>query len=371
MTLRIARVVPSLPPMDRAYGYYVTFHMLTKAQEELGDEVTFFCHSPPNAAGQQGFEAGFPLSSPMLGDFYLGAQLARVVQGFDIIHAHARSGLPYGLLRQDGPPLIVHLHGLPYSVTDPFNSAHGLSRLRHSGDLKAYLSYRAMIGRADHVVCYCRGLAKRVVQVFKLDPGRVSYVDNGIEPALFSGRNSAREELNLGDEPVLIYVGRFSAIKGVYQLLEAMPKLLARLPELKIIFLGCPKQSLEYLVSRFPQNILVVPHVHHSRISAYYRAADAHIAITLIYGYQKTVLESLASGVPVVASDNPDNRRIIGNAGVYVDPLNIDEIVSGIETVMEYPRYRHNARRAPSTILARFTWASTAEKIQRIYDMVR
>ena len=216
------------------------------------------------------------------------------------------------------------------------------------------------------MITYCKGLADKVVELFDLDLGSVSWIDNGIDPSLFRTMEEGEVDVNFKGSPVILYVGRLSAVKGVYTLLRSLPNLVESLPEIRVVFLGCEAQPL--IDSELRGNVTFIPHVPHRNVAAYYRAADAHVALTQTYGYQKTVLESLACGVPVIATDNPDNRYVAGRAGVYIDPLNNNQLSDAVAQIAGETRLKQRAIRNSKRIRERFSWRKTAERIEAVYD---
>lgn len=360
MGLRIARVVPGFLPIKDAYGYYVTFAMLSKAQQDLGNEVTIF--SP--TSGPNAFDGGFDVTrvaNPPPAYFAFGSLLSRRLRNFDVIHGHARAALPLAALSV-GPPVVIHLHGLPYGITEQ-------SKAFDAHDATAFGYYRAFLRRADAVITYCESLRRKVIDLFRLDPGRVTHVPNGVQGEFFEGKDDARGELGLNEQPVVLYVGRFSEIKGIFEFLKSIPMILRRLPEVKVLFVGCNAKLPSYLARhRISGSCISVPHVPYDAMGRYYRSADVHVALSKVYGYQKTVLESIAAGTPVVSSDYPDSRTIAGRAGIYADPGDPSGIADAVCSALCDRRIKLEARIRSREILRNYTWSATARRLEMVYE---
>jgi len=360
MGLRIARVCPGFLPLEDGYGYYITFTMLSKAQAALGNDVTVFYPNGGRPFEEWGYTVN-PLRRSIPGFLFFNARLADKIQGFDIIHSHARAALPI-LSAKKRPPAIVHLHGLPYRATER-TSPTDLQ------DLRAYASYRLFLRKADHVITYCESLKRRVQSLFGLPADRVTYVPNGVDPALFKGNGDLKDQLGVEDSRVVLYVGRFSEIKGIFEFLESIPLIKQRVPNAKFLFVGCNSQLEKTLQGMgIREDCILVPHVPYNKVADYYRSADVHVALSKVYGYQKTVLESLASGTPVVVSDYPDGRDVVGHAGVPVDPSKPSDIARGVETVLQDRKIARWARSRSRLIRSSYTWKRSAESIQAVYD---
>ena len=82
------------------------------------------------------------------------------------------------------------------------------------------------------------------------------------------------------------------------------------------------------------------------------------------------IFEYMGAGIPVIASDFPLWRRIIGGAGCgfFVDPLKPGEIAKAIEYVLTHPREAEEmGRRGQAAVLKQFNWDSEAEKLVQLY----
>jgi glycosyltransferase involved in cell wall biosynthesis len=78
------------------------------------------------------------------------------------------------------------------------------------------------------------------------------------------------------------------------------------------------------------------------------------------------VLEALAAGIPVACSDIPPLREVAGDAALYFDPLNEDDIASGIERVMSDASLQERLATAGRERARGFTWRQSAEQTLKV-----
>jgi glycosyltransferase involved in cell wall biosynthesis len=291
------------------------------------------------------------------------AKLSKILMDTDVdlVHSHSRIGLPISRLGFKRIHL-AHLHGLPYSATE---AGYGTSTY----DLEAYAYMRAFLGEVDFVVCYCDGLARRVVELFGLSPSKVSVIYNGVDPRICHDGTDGpafRERIGADESPIVLFVGRAEPIKGTMEFLDSLPSIFREFPEASVVVMGTGWDRLLEGWSNHGR-ITVIPHLEHGKMGDAYRAADVHVAVTKVYGSQKTTIEAASCGTQVVATDNVDNRRILGDSGIYVDPTSPADISAGVIGAL---RNGSNARELHQTarrIKERYSWDASAAKCQRLY----
>ena len=376
----VARVVPGFAPIERAYGYYVGFNLLSRSQESLGNRVEI--HTPVN--GHLGHDDGsrentddgsilreidgFPCyihNTPRPSYLTFPAKLSRALMDSDIdlVHSHTRIGLPMSRLGFKRIHL-AHLHGLPYSATE---TGFGTSTY----DIEACTYIRAFLGEVDHVICYCDGLARRVVELFRLSPSKVSVIYNGVDPRIYrngtGGDTIFRESICSGSRPIVLFVGRAEPIKGTKEFLASLPEIFREIPDVSVVVVG---SGWDRLLGDWDGNgrVTVIPHLDYRKMGDIYRAADIHVALTKVYGSQKTTIEAASCGTPVVATDNIDNRKILGNCGFYVDPKNPEEISAGVISVLRNGCSQRELRHVAERVRGEFSWEAAALRCQQLYS---
>jgi glycosyltransferase involved in cell wall biosynthesis len=145
-------------------------------------------------------------------------------------------------------------------------------------------------------------------------PERIVEMGNGVE----TDRIAPRSDYRLGDPTTITYVGRLHAQKDLPTLLRAVSRLSGEWPgaRLRLIGEGPERERLAGLSGEIGVSAQVDFVGTVSDIAPWLESSDVLVLPSLAEGLSNALLEAMAAGLPVVASDIP------GNAGVVVDGVN-------------------------------------------------
>jgi glycosyltransferase involved in cell wall biosynthesis len=166
------------------------------------------------------------------------------------------------------------------------------------------------------------------------------------------------------------------ATKGRYKntplLLKAFAQLRARIPDVTLVRIGAPFYSDESALAAklgIASAITYVGAVSDDRILAeWYSAADVLVFPSLWEGFGWPPLESMACETPVVASDIPAIREVVGDAGVLVSPDDPAAMADAVERVLTDPSWSRSLSAKGLDRAARFTWTSAAARTLAVYE---
>jgi teichuronic acid biosynthesis glycosyltransferase TuaC len=184
----------------------------------------------------------------------------------------------------------------------------------------------AAVRAADRVITVSAAL-RDVALALGADRARVQVIGNGIDLARFrpTPRLDARRALGLPDDArVLVTVGTLVERKGFHHVIEAMPRLLAAVPDLHYLVVGGAgpegddSAQLHALVARLGLQARVhflgatAPDQLHVPLSA----ADVFVLASRYEGWANVLLEAMACGLPVVATDVGGNAQVVAHPGL-------------------------------------------------------
>jgi glycosyltransferase involved in cell wall biosynthesis len=150
----------------------------------------------------------------------------------------------------------------------------------------------------------------------------------------------------IGKEIKLLYIGRNDFVKGTKYLIDAFVRIQERYPETTLDIVGISsdeetqfKQIKDYNLSN---NIKFNGSVPYEKIVDFYNNSDIFVLPSLMEGLSNAIMEAMASGLPIVATDVGGNKELIKSekGGYLVQPKNSIELSNAILNLMENPELR-------------------------------
>jgi glycosyltransferase involved in cell wall biosynthesis len=344
---------PWFPFSTSGFGRYAAFARVPKRETRNGILV----HHPryPLAPKLGMTSAPFALyaaTAPLLG------RLLRQGRRFDLIDAH--------YFYPDGVAAVMlgQRFGLPVCIT-----ARG-SDLSQIAD---YAMPRRMIqsaaARAAGLVTVCQALKQRLVEL-GVDDHRIRVLRNGVDLDLFHPRHRADARHRLGlDQPTLLSVGHLIERKRHDLVIRALARL--RRCRLLIVGDGPLRHSLETIArdTGVADRVRFLGQVRQQQLPAIYAAADALVLSSSREGWANVLLEAMACGTPVVASNVWGNREVVSApaAGILVDPCSAEGIADACSRLLSAPPPREATR----AYAERYDWSSTTRgQLQLFSDII-
>jgi D-inositol-3-phosphate glycosyltransferase len=234
---------------------------------------------------------------------------------------------------------------------------------------------------ADLVVVSTADEQATLRAVHAADPDRVEVIAPGVDHALFSpgDRTAARRRLRLPtDRPLLVFVGRIQALKGVDVALGCLAALTDQRAELVIV--GGPSgedgpDELSRLRDRARElgvehRIRWVPPVRHEALADWYRAADVCLVPSRSESFGLVALEAAACGTPVVAANVGGLTTLVDHArtGFLVDGRAPADYAQPVEQLLARPDLAATMSTQAAVRAGRYTWSIAAARLRRLYS---
>jgi len=262
----------------------------------------------------------------------------------DIVHIHSalaptatliRAGLLAAAGRARRRPVVVH--------------AHGGRLVAFAENTRNRRLVRTCLRPATHLIAVSRGVADVLENEF--DKSRVTFVPNGVDTERFQ----PGAEPGASRVPRILYVGHLTERKGVLDLIRASQLIRDSGMEHELMLVGgrSDEGDDEYRrVLREIENsqgaVQLVGSVEYDAMPAIYQDADIFCLASWWEAMPLSILEAMASGIPVVATDVGDVSMQVdhGRTGLIVDPKSPDELAEALATVLGDPALRRQMSEA-------------------------
>ncbi len=303
------------------------------------------------------------------------ANIVKKLRGkIDVFHAHdwlvATAGI--GLKHVFRKPLLVTMHSTEIGRRDGLHT--DTEKMIH--ETEAWLTYEAW-----KVVCCSDYMVSHVKWAFGLPEDKLVMIPNGVNTRVYE--NSENEDANvfrtkfaMPHEKIVLYVGRLVYEKGIHVLINAVPKVLAKV-DAKFIIVGSGymKEQLLSIVKsmRLEHKVLFLGFVDDDTLVRLQKCADVSVVPSLFEPFGIVALEAMAAKSPVVVSDTGGLSEIVDHdvTGFKVYPNNPESLGSGITKILldeNYKKYiRENAFRK---VQEKYDWQKIAEQTKNIYKTV-
>jgi phosphatidylinositol alpha-mannosyltransferase len=286
-------------------------------------------------------------------------RIRRTIEVFepDVVHAHepfSPSTSMMSVLATDAP------------VVATFHAFHDRSRLLEA----AAPLLRSVARRIDAAVAVSRAAGRFVAPVV---PGEVEIVPNGVDVERFARPGAS--VAGLPDGRILLWVGRLDPQKGFPIMVRAFGRLATEFPDLSLVVAGDgrDRHATDLLNEDARTRVRMLGSVPNVELPAYLAAADVFASpATGHESFGIVLVEALAAGVPVVASDIPGYREVIraGVDGLLVPPSDAAALASAIRRVLAEPDLASGLAHAGRARAREFSWDVVVPRIEAIYERV-
>lgn len=340
---------------------------------QLADRIspTIFCLDRIGSLGEQMQEDGIEVYSldrqPGL-DLGVAWRLARRLrkQRVEVVHAHQYTPFFYSALAR-----LQSVSGFRIMFTE-----HG----RHYPDVvssRRRWGNRVLLGRLANEINACSEFSGRaLVEVDGFNSQRLSIVRNGIDLSRYAARDSRHRICQrLGIAPERHYVSaiaRFHPVKDHATLLRAFAELVKRRADTDLLLAGDGPQRQE--MERLSHHLEIDSRVHflgmQPEVQPVLQISDVFCLTSLSEAASLTILEAMASGIPVVATDVGGNPEMIENGveGLLVPRGDPSAVASAMTMILEDRSLRERmAKAGPERVRKEFQLERTVENYWQLY----
>jgi glycosyltransferase involved in cell wall biosynthesis len=282
-------------------------------------------------------------------------------------------------------PVIFTIQNVPprEMLVERFSGHHGL----HKGFKRFYLWLTGTFGKATLRLPYSALIcvSKRtglLAQNVGAPERKISVIPNGVDVEKFRPRPKQKivQELNLEGNVVLLNVAGFIEHKGQRYLVEAIPDLVKRFPNIKLLLVGPTrekkyKQSIINLIksSKLEEHILILESVPHDEIPNIFNVCDIYVQPSLEEGFCISVIEAMACGKPIIGTKTGAIPEFIkeSEGGILIDPASPEHIYSAAVHLLSNSKIiMEMGRKARKYAEDNYSWEKVARNTLHLYREV-
>ncbi len=326
----------------------------------------------------------------------------------DILHLHHLTPLHEAAARcAPEIPVVGHLHGTELLMLEAIaeGSPGGWT---HAGEWRQRM--RRWAAGCARTIVLSEGHVARAHELLGIDPERCVVIANGFDASTFRPTTVDRfahwrrylvteprgwapgegpgsvvypEEAvaALADGPVLLYVGRFTAVKRLGLLIRAFARARERFATRPALVLlgGHPgewedEHPLDAVAAAGAQDVFLAGWHGHDALPAFLNASDAVVLPSVREQFGQVLVEGMACGLPAVAVDRHGPAEIIedGTTGWLVEPDDLEGLAAALVAVVNDPAERaRRGRAARAAVVGRYAWPALAGRVADAYAEAR
>ncbi|MEY4131242.1 MAG: hypothetical protein RLZZ31_1366 [Actinomycetota bacterium] len=277
-------------------------------------------------------------------------------------------------------------HRLKHELNLPLVSTfHTLARVKaETGDAEPERRIKSetdVIRCSDVILANAVAEADQLISLYGADPRRVEVVPPGVDHAFFSpgDKSGARNAIGIGDEPMLLFVGRIQPLKGVTVAIATLFEISDTYPDAVLVVVGgaSGREGEEEMAKAvelvhnlgLQDRVRFVPPQPHHLLSTYFRAADVCIVPSRSESFGLVALEAGACGTPVVGAAVGGLLTLIdhGVTGFLLEDRDPVQYADAVRKVLRQPRIAKSMSEAAATRARNYTWSTTAARLRRLY----
>lgn len=269
-------------------------------------------------------------------------------------------------------PLITTIHDLI-----PFNKST-TSFYQKETSARSLMTYThlklctILAKRSDILIVPFEVTKKDLISTLKVKESRIRIVNYGVDTIAFRPLGLNRKKSpDLADKKIVFFIGGMSRAKGLDVLLQAFSLLKKEQIgncELWVAgkwrFFDGVQLAKELGVHN---SVRFLGHIPEKQLPTYYNSADV-LAFPYKIGFALPILEGMACKKPVIASDTPDVREVVGKAGLLVPPTDVGKLHDALLLILTNKNVEHKLAEAAFKRASLFSWEKTAKETMRIYD---
>ncbi len=222
--------------------------------------------------------------------------------------------------------------------------------------------------KAERIVASSQLIKDNIIRYHNIEEDKIKVIPAGVSAEECNLERKPRQ----GDMKIVLFPGTMCMVKGFRYLVEAMQRVKKEFPSSVLIVAGRIKQNEKNLIGkliddmRARRSIVLAGFLPRKKLSTYYRMADVCCLPSLCEDMSTSILESVANGLPIVATPNTGFPEI-DKVGIAVPPKDSEAIADAIIALLsDHELWRRKSERARK-VIRKYYWERIAKEFVKVY----
>ena len=232
--------------------------------------------------------------------------------------------------------------------------------------------------KADRIITVSSFSKNEIINHLKYPADKIHVIPNAVDHSIYykNPDKTILNRLNIArDDPIILYVGSEEPRQNVDKLIKAFAKLKNKIPNAKIIKIGDSnllgtREKLFKLINELnlQKDVIFAGSVPEKELPQWYNAADLLVYPCDYAGFGLPPLEAMACGTPVITSNTTSLPEVVGDAGIMIDPADINKLSQEIYSVLTDKDLQKDMSKKGLKRASRFNWDKSASETLEIYE---
>ncbi|WP_251460271.1 glycosyltransferase family 4 protein [Weizmannia agrestimuris] len=237
--------------------------------------------------------------------------------------------------------------------------------------LYANLLYRAVRNHADAIICVSEFTKDEFTRLLNHQKNNIYKIHNGMDQTWKNSKIHQR----LHEKPYFLAVGNVKPHKNLKNLLKAYEQIMDRIPH-DLVIIGkkdgfrTGDNEILKMAEPLGDRVHFTGFVSEEGLKSYYKHAEALVFTSFYEGFGLPPLEAMALGCPVISSNAASLPEVCGEAALYVDPYNPEDIAGKMKNLIYDKKIRKQLIEKGLSRINHFSWQQSAKETSLVIERV-
>jgi glycosyltransferase involved in cell wall biosynthesis len=303
-----------------------------------------------------------------------------------------RLALPFHLLTQKEKLNVFYSpsHYSPkFSPVPTVPTIHDIGYLQYQDqftkkDLYQLINWtKESLKKAAHIITVSKFSQNEIIDTYNLNPQKISIAYNGVEkPPKINSKNQQKilSDYSIETNNYFLYLGTLKPNKNISFLIKSFSLFLKKLQDSntskpdfpKLVIAGKKGWLFNEIFATVQQEkikdyVIFTDFVNENQKWTLYQNAIATVLPSIYEGFGIPAIESMKVGTPVIVSNIPPFKEVVGDCGLIIDPTNTNDLCQKMINISDL-KTRQKFSKLGKTQADKFTWNSTAKSVLKVFE---